>query len=192
MTLGAAILTGGASSRMGADKAALDWAGARAVDRAAALARAVGASVVVTVGGPDYGLPSVADEGGGPAAGVVAAGLALAARGCDRVLILAVDAPTIRPGDLAPLLAAPGVGAAYEGLHMPLVVDPAALPARAPGGALGRMLEAIGPARLPCPPDAALRLRGANTPAEREALLRDEDTRRRPQGPSSISSEGIQ
>lgn len=179
MTLGAAILTGGASSRMGADKAALGWGGRRAVDRVAALARAVGASVVVTVGGRDYGLPDVADAGGGPAAGVVAGGLALAARGCGRMLVLAVDAPTLRPEDLAPLLAADGAAVAYEGLHMPLVVDPAALPAEPPGGALGRMLEAIGVARLPCPPGAALRLRGANTPAEREVLMREEETRRR-------------
>jgi molybdopterin-guanine dinucleotide biosynthesis protein A len=169
------ILTGGASSRMGADKAALDWGGLRAVDRAAALARAAGAEVVLTVGARSYGLPLVAEApaGAGPAVAVAAGCAALAAQGCDRVLVLAVDAPTIRPEDLAPLLAAGPRGAAYEGLHLPLVIDPAAVPDAPTDTALGRLLDRAGVARLPCPPDATLRLRGANTPAEREALLLD-------------------
>ena len=37
MSLGALILTGGASSRMGEDKALLEWGGVRAVDRLVAL-----------------------------------------------------------------------------------------------------------------------------------------------------------
>lgn len=182
MTLGAMILVGGASSRMGADKAALLWDGVRAVDRVAALARDVGATIVVTVGRGDYGLPRVSEEpaGGGPAAGLAAGLAALAARGCDRALVLAVDAPTIRPDDLAPLLAAGSPGAAYEGLHLPLAIDVAAMAAVAPGSALGRLLDQVGVVRVPCPPDAALRLRGANTPVEREALTREAETRRRP------------
>ena len=40
-TLGAMILTGGASSRMGVDKATQLWEGIAAVERVAALARAV-------------------------------------------------------------------------------------------------------------------------------------------------------
>ena len=61
LKLGVAILTGGASSRMGEDKAAADWLGVRAVDRVAALARALGAVAVVTVGRADHGLPFAAD-----------------------------------------------------------------------------------------------------------------------------------
>ena len=45
MQLGAIILSGGASSRMGVDKAAMDWLGRRAVDRVADLAFEVGASI---------------------------------------------------------------------------------------------------------------------------------------------------
>src|SRR5436190_1742777 len=116
MALGAIILVGGASSRMGADKAALLWGGVRAVDRLAHLARVAGATTVLTVGAGEYGLERIDDEidGGGPVAGIVAGLAALAARGCDRGLVVAVDAATIRPADLVPLLAAQAPGAAYE------------------------------------------------------------------------------
>lgn len=175
MTLGAMILTGGASSRMGADKATLAWDGVRAVDRVAALARAAGAENVVTVGAGDYGLVLVSEEPAesGPAAGVAAGAAALGAMGHTRLLVLATDAPTIARADLAPLLRAPFPGAAYEGLHLPLVVDCAALPPVEPGWPMGRLIERAGVTRLPVPPGAALRLRGANTPEERDALLSD-------------------
>jgi len=179
MALGVVILTGGASSRMGADKAALLWGGRRAVDRLADLARELGAAAVVTSGARDYGLPNAAEDppGGGPVAGVVAGVAALRTGGCERALVLAVDAPTITPEDLAPLLAAPAPGAAYEGLHLPLVMDLDALPDDAgQGWPMGRLVERAGLARLTCPPSAAERLRGANTPEERERLLK------RPQG----------
>lgn len=172
--LGAVILTGGASSRMGLDKAALDWAGLRAVDRAAAAAKGAGADAVITVGPRDYGLPNVADDPplGGPVGGVLAGLAALQAAGCDRALVLAVDAPTLTPDDLAPLLAAPAPGAAYEDLHLPLAMAVAAAPwdlaADAP---LRRLAAEAGLARLAAPPDAQARLRGANTPEERAALL---------------------
>ena len=41
----------------------------------------------------------------------------------DRALVLAVDAPTIRAPDLEPLLTTPSSAVAYEGLHLPLVID---------------------------------------------------------------------
>jgi molybdenum cofactor guanylyltransferase len=172
--LGAIILTGGAGRRMGADKAALDWAGTTAVERVAQLASAAGAQVIITVGQKDLGLPNVVDEprGGGPVAGVAAGVRALREAGCSRALILAVDAPTITLGDLAPLLSHPGPGAAYEGLHLPLVLDIDAVPADAAAGwPMGRLTESAGVARLACPPGAYDRLRGANTPQERRALL---------------------
>jgi molybdopterin-guanine dinucleotide biosynthesis protein A len=85
--------------------------------------------------------------------------------------VLAVDAPTLTPDDLAPLLAAPGPGAAYEDLHLPVVLDLAALPSEPTAGmALKRLLALAGVVRLPVPPGAHARLRGANTPEERASL----------------------
>lgn len=167
-SLGAIILCGGASRRMGRDKAALDWDGRRAVDLVADLARAVGAQALVTAGA-DLGLPWVADDaaGAGPVGGVLAGARAL---GTARLLVLAVDAPTIMPSDLAPLLA---TGGCYEGLPVPMVLDAAALPADAEAGwPLRRLVERAGLRALPVPDGTLPRLRGANTPEERDALLR--------------------
>lgn len=171
---GAIILTGGASRRMGADKAAQDWDGRRAVDRVAALATAVGAVRVLTAG-RDHGLEHVDDPspGAGPVGGVLAGARALAAHGLARALVLAVDAPTVRVDDLAPLLAVDGAGAVYEGLPVPMVVTLSALPADAEAGwPLRRLVERAGLVALACEEDVRARLRGANTPEERAALTR--------------------
>lgn len=167
-SLGAIILCGGGSRRMGRDKALLDWDGQRAVDRVAALARAVGAQGLVTAGA-DLGLPWVPDDeaGAGPVGGVLAGARAL---GTARLLVLAVDAPTLTAQDLAPLLA---VGGYYEGLPVPMVMKAGALPADAEAGwPLRRLVERAGLVPLPVPEGAMARLRGANTPEEREALRR--------------------
>jgi molybdopterin-guanine dinucleotide biosynthesis protein A len=161
---------------MGTDKARLDWGGARAVDRCVALARAVGASPVVTVGREDLGHPHVLDETplGGPVGGIVTGARALAALGCGRALVLAVDAPTVRPEDLARLLQTPGAGAAFADLYLPLVLDLRRLPSAAgPGWPMRRFIETAGLALLDSPADQATRLRGANTPDERDRLLSD-------------------
>jgi molybdenum cofactor guanylyltransferase len=173
-SLGAIILVGGASARMGQDKAAMDWGGLRAVDRVAELARAVGANPVLTAGG-DYGLPFVEDPEplGGPVGGVLAGCTALAQAGCQRALILAVDAPTLTPADLAPLLAAPAPGAAYAGFPAPMVIALSAV-ARdlAMNAPFRRFVDRSGVRQLALPEGAEARLRGANTPQERDALLR--------------------
>ncbi|HZZ90240.1 MAG TPA: NTP transferase domain-containing protein, partial [Caulobacteraceae bacterium] len=152
-TLGAIVLVGGASSRMGTDKAVLDWGGWRAVDRVAALAREVGATQVMTAGG-DYGLPFVADPSprAGPVSGILAAVLALRRVGVTRILVLAVDAPTLRPSDLAPLLGEDAPGAAYAGLPLPAVMNVWAIPTDAPPDwPLRRLIERAGLSILPCP-----------------------------------------
>jgi molybdopterin-guanine dinucleotide biosynthesis protein A len=173
--LGGLVLAGGASVRMGSDKAVAEWLGVRAVDRVAALAASAAAAPIFCVGARGYGLPHVADEpkNGGPVGGILAGAAALKAAGCEAALVLAVDAPTLRLEDLRPLLAHPWPGAVFEGLHFPMVVALDALPddARA-DWPVGRLAERAGLARLACAEEARQRIRGANTPEEREALLR--------------------
>jgi molybdopterin-guanine dinucleotide biosynthesis protein A len=158
---------------MGEDKAQLDWGGRRAVDLAAELASAAGAEAILTAGG-DYGLPFVDDpiKGAGPVGGVIMGAAHLAALGLSHALILAVDAPSLELADITALLAAPGPGAAFTGYPAPAVIALGALPADAsPGWPLQRLVERAGLALFTPPPEAELRLRGANTPGERAILL---------------------
>jgi molybdopterin-guanine dinucleotide biosynthesis protein A len=172
----AMILCGGASRRMGVDKGGLDWLGRRAVDRLVDVVQVMGATNVLTVGERDYGPPHVVEDPplSGPVGGVLAGARALSMCECKRVLVVAVDAPTLEVGDIAPLLAAPAPGAAYDGLHLPFVAQLAALTTVADveaGWPLRRLLEQLGVQRLPPPVGARERLRGANTPEERAVLL---------------------
>jgi molybdopterin-guanine dinucleotide biosynthesis protein A len=168
--MGALILAGGASRRMGADKAVQDWGGMRAVDRVAELARRAGADMVITCGA-DLGLPYVLDSSpqAGPVAGILAGAAMLRRMGCGRALVLAVDAPTLRREDLAPLLARHG--AVYAGFPLPMVLPLDIVPDAKPDWPLRRLAEQARLAQLDCPPAIARRIRGANTPEERAALL---------------------
>jgi molybdopterin-guanine dinucleotide biosynthesis protein A len=173
--LGAIILTGGASSRMGADKASQLWCGVRAVDRVAALARQAGATQVITAGEGDFGFLRAPDPQplSGPVAGLIA-GASLLGDAFERLLVLAVDAPTLRLEDLALLLPAPYPGAAFEGAPLPMVIDAAAIPLEAQDGwPLRRFVERAGLAQLPPTSAAKSRIRGANTPDEQVRLLRE-------------------
>ena len=175
LSLGAIILVGGKSSRMGTDKALLDWGGRRAIDRVADLARESGAELIMTAGG-DYGLPFVADPTpfAGPVAGVLTAASMFRTAGVRRVVLLAVDAPMVRIEDLAPLLGAAEPGAAYAGHPLPAVITVDAIPADAQADwPLRRLVERAGLAALPCPAAVQRWVRGANTPGEHAALLAD-------------------
>ena len=91
------LLTGGASRRMGTDKALLEVDGRRLVDRAAAVLGAV-ADPVIEVGPGWSGLPAVREDppGSGPLAALSAGAAALRAGGHDGpVLLLAVDMPSV-------------------------------------------------------------------------------------------------
>lgn len=173
--LGVIILAGGASRRMGTDKATQVWGPQRAVDRVVALAASLGASEVVTAGPGDFGLPRALDPEpfSGPVAGVLS-GLKLIDPTIERVLILAVDTPTLRADDLAPLIAAADPGAVFEGFPLPMLITRAAIAADAQDGwPLRRLAQRAGLAYLTAEPSAHGRLRGANTPEERDELLKE-------------------
>ena len=93
-------------------------------------------------------------------------------KGADAFGVLDQLTHALRVADLVPLFVAGGAGAAYAGQHLPLLLNLSALPPEAEAGwPLGRLAERAGLVRLPCPEAVERRLRGANTPQEREALL---------------------
>jgi molybdopterin-guanine dinucleotide biosynthesis protein A len=106
------LLTGGASRRLGRDKATVVVGGERLVDRAARLLAGV-ARPVIEVGPGRSRLPWVLedDPGSGPLA-AVAAGASLLQRGGHRgpALVLAVDLPLVTEGLLALLAGHPSTG----------------------------------------------------------------------------------
>jgi molybdopterin-guanine dinucleotide biosynthesis protein A len=104
------LLTGGASRRMGTDKALLEVDGRRMVDRAAAVLAAV-TDPVVEVGPGWSELPAVREDppGSGPLAAVSTGVAALRAAGHDgRVIVLAVDMPRVNAEVLRLLAERPG------------------------------------------------------------------------------------
>lgn len=111
--IGAIILAGGRSSRMGADKAQVRVDGVRLVD---ALTASLDLPYVV-VSPFDLGIPTVSEDPpfGGPVAGIAAG---LAHLGTELIAVLAVDAP--RSAAVIPLLAS-SLGSAAD---VAVVEDP--------------------------------------------------------------------
>ena len=103
-----AVLTGGASTRMGRDKAAIEVDGRAMADRVADALRAAGAAEVITVGGARG---AIADDvaGEGPLAGIVTA---VRWAGGRTVVVAPCDLVAPDPAALAALAAAVGDGAA--------------------------------------------------------------------------------
>lgn len=172
--LGAVILAGGRSSRMGADKASLLWDGRRAIDLVADLARSVGAAAVI-VSGADYGLPYAPDPqpDAGPAAGLFNAAAVLKDVSC--ILALAVDAPTLHKDDLRLLLAAARPGSVFEDQPLPMLVERDALLRASGATSLKAIVRTCGLQKLPLPCHMRARVRGANTPQEAAQLRESRD-----------------
>lgn len=106
-----AVLAGGRSSRMGADKAEIVISGETLLARAWRLVAGLVAPawVCCAPGRTRPGYPCLPDakEGDGPARGVAAALEAARAHGATRVLVLACDLPRLTRELLVALLAAP-------------------------------------------------------------------------------------
>lgn len=112
MKVAGLLLTGGASRRMGSDKALLELDGRRLVDRASAVLGAVAAPVIEVGPGWAPGLACVREDppGSGPLAALWAGAEALRTMG-DRsagVLLLAVDMPAVSVALLRLLAEWPG------------------------------------------------------------------------------------
>lgn len=93
MTLDVVLLAGGASRRMGTDKALLPIGGRRLVDHVAEAHRGTGHRVLVACGERSLGLPDEvadADDLSGPIAGLLGA---LRASTADAIALVPVDAP---------------------------------------------------------------------------------------------------
>ncbi|TMM20029.1 MAG: molybdenum cofactor guanylyltransferase [Actinobacteria bacterium] len=106
------VLTGGASRRMGRDKAAIVIEGMSCADRVGRRLSLV-ASPALEVGPGRSGLPVVREEarGQGPLCALVAGWRALTARGHrDRVIVLACDLPLVTEGLLRFLACRPEPG----------------------------------------------------------------------------------
>jgi molybdopterin-guanine dinucleotide biosynthesis protein A len=145
MSVAGVVLCGGASRRMGADKAWLQWAGEPLL---VSVVRGVSevASPVVVVAGVDQPIPPlpgativVRDEspGLGPLAGL-RTGLRRLDEP-DRIILAGVDAPRLDADTLRWLLQAPAVSAGVarvNGVHQ-------TLPCVLPGRGLGRAVESL-------------------------------------------------
>lgn len=107
-----AVLTGGASRRMGVDKALIEIDGAPLVARSVTALRDAGAGEVIALGGDAFALVSVggvdrvvADlhPGEGPLGGLLTA---FESAGSDVVVVLACDVPGITSADVLQLVTA--------------------------------------------------------------------------------------
>jgi molybdopterin-guanine dinucleotide biosynthesis protein A len=108
----AALLLGGASTRMGCDKAQLVIAGEPAAARLAKLLASLFEDVLLVGGDPPASAPGrrVAD-GAGPRCGLLGVATALAAAREERVLVLATDLMAMTPDLLLGITAYPGADA---------------------------------------------------------------------------------
>jgi molybdopterin-guanine dinucleotide biosynthesis protein A len=135
----AAVLAGGASRRMGRDKATLRVGGVELASLVLAAAAQVADPVVLVApeGHPArrVGAPAVADPGLGPLAALAAA---LDALDADHVLVLAADHPGLRVSLLAHLVALAGEADAVACRRGPRLEPLVAVYRRAPALAAAR------------------------------------------------------
>ncbi len=183
----AVILAGGASTRMGRDKATLEIAGERLVDRVAAVLREAlrqaGEDPRIVVSGRVDGFECVTDRhpGSGPVEGL----RSVFESQPDAVWLLAVpvDLPALTVEALAPLLAQARAGtraAAYDGHALPVLlrveagVGEALEQVAAADGrnrSLRRLLEQLDAVRVPPRASDEAALANANSPEELDRAL---------------------
>lgn len=169
MSLVGLILAGGASSRMGRDKAALVLDGVSLLDRARALLREAGAKTVAVSGRPDAeGAIPDRTALAGPHLAAWDALLILAEAGHRLALVVPVDMPLMTAAALDPLIAAASIGAAaYEDhplpfcarLHIPTLEGP-------PPESLNDLIDRLSGIRLPIADGDEAKFSNVNTPED--------------------------
>ena len=112
LRLAGAVLCGGASTRMGTDKALVEWDGVPMAARMASALRAVGCDPVMAVGGDAAALGAMGlrvepdrHPGDGPFGGVMTA-LAVVGGDRDAVAVVSCDMPLLTPDTLLVLVGA--------------------------------------------------------------------------------------
>ena len=176
MPVAGAVLCGGASRRMGRDKATLLINGTAMASRVAAALAAAGCAPVVAIGGDVDGLRAIGIEvqpdrypGEGPVGGIVTA---LAWSPAERVVIAACDLPWLTADVVVAVIGAAGpkVAVAHTGERQPLC---ACWPASALASvealyavgerAVKRVLDGLDVVEVPV---EAAALRNVNSPAD--------------------------
>lgn len=172
------LLAGGRSTRMGRDKARLDWQGRPLLDHMRSLLQAAGAAHLVVSGSQALAAEAIPDRIAdfGPLGGLASVAAALP----DGVLLLVpVDMPLLGPELLSALVATPADCVAWEGHVLPLRLRLDArvrewlrtIPERA---RRERSLRALHAAMqgiwLPLAPGMAGKLVNCNTPGEWQAV----------------------
>jgi molybdopterin-guanine dinucleotide biosynthesis protein A len=158
------VLAGGRSTRMGRDKALLDWHGVTLLDHICRLLREAGVDRIV-VSGERAGYDCIPDAEPDRGPGYALTGVLAALPADTSALIVPVDMPLLTPTLLRNLLM--HAAACYEGHPLPAV-----LPSRTADGDLLRAdsIKALhltaGSVSLPVPPGEAARLVNTNTPEE--------------------------
>jgi molybdopterin-guanine dinucleotide biosynthesis protein A len=117
-----AVLTGGASARMGSDKAALAIGGVASATRVARCLALLCEDVVLVGGDPPADAPGRrAPDGDGPRSALRGVVAALEATRAERVLVVATDLPFVTPDLLLALIAWPEADAVVprtaDGIH---------------------------------------------------------------------------
>jgi molybdopterin-guanine dinucleotide biosynthesis protein A len=117
-----AVLTGGASARMGSDKSALAIGGMASATRVARCLALLCEDVVLVGGDPPRDAPGRrAPDGDGPRCALRGLVAALAATSAERVLVVATDLPLVTPDLLLALVAWPEADAVVprsaDGIH---------------------------------------------------------------------------
>jgi len=171
-TIAGVVLAGGQSSRMGRDKANLEYQGQSFLDRAQSLLLTVGCSPVLISGRPD--LPGGIQDhlpGQGPALSMLDALTAVSPE-CKGVLFIPVDMPLLQSVDLLPLISGQsGKGCAWINHPLPTFIPTQmGMPSRSDVRSVKYLLACLEIDWLDLPADRDVHFSNVNSPEDLTGL----------------------